>query len=290
MKPLFKIAQLHKTLYLVLVSLPVIAGLTYAFLYSIGAIGILNTEINFSAWTTVFSEIYFWKALLYSLYIAIVSVGLSVIFSFLLAYYWRENFKKGILSSAIYLPLCFSSTVMAFFMYQMLSQSGFLSRATYLLHLSKKINDFPVLINDTFGIGIILTMIVLITPFFIILFSNIYNNEKIENLATSAITLGASKKQIISKIVIPVIFNKSKITLLLFVLFVMGNYEVPLLLGGQNPQMISVLIVQKIQRFNLYDIPQGYVMSILYLVLILLFLMIIAVTNSNFFKHQEPND
>ena len=64
MKPLFKIAQLHKTLYLVLVSLPVIAGLTYAFLYSIGAIGILNIEINFSAWMTIFSEIYFWKALL----------------------------------------------------------------------------------------------------------------------------------------------------------------------------------------------------------------------------------
>ena len=121
-------------------------------------------------------------------------------------------------------------------------------------------------------------------------FSNIYNNEKIENLATSAITLGASKKQIISKIVIPVIFNKSKVTLLLFVLFVTGNYEVPLLLGGQNPQMISVLIVQKIQRFNLYDIPQGYVMSILYLVLILLFLIIITFTNSNFFKTREPND
>jgi hypothetical protein len=39
------------------------------------------------------------------------------------------------------------------------------------------------------------------------------------------------------------VFRKA-VSLILFILFVMGN-EVPLLLGGQNPQLISVAIVQK---------------------------------------------
>jgi hypothetical protein len=51
--------------------------------------------------------------------------------------------------------------------------------------------------------------------------------------------LGASNYE---KIVIPIVFRKTAVSLILFILF--GNYEVPLL-GGQNPQLISVAIVQK---------------------------------------------
>lgn len=290
MKKAFKIPNLNRILFVLLVGLPVFSGLTYAFLYSIGVFGILNTEINFSAWTSVFSDIYFWKSIVFSLYVGVVSVTISSVISFLLAYYWRENFKKGILSIIIYLPLCFPATVMAFFVYQMLSQSGFASRIVYSLHLTKGISDFPEIINDAFGIGIIFTMITLITPFFIILFSSVYQSEKIDDLTALGATLGASKNQLIRRIVIPIIFKKTAVSLLLFVIFVMGNYEVPLLLSRQNPQMISVAIVQKIHRFNLYDIPKGYIMSIVYVTFLLLVLGFIVFKNPNFFKTKANND
>jgi hypothetical protein len=46
------------------------------------------------------------------------------------------------------------------------------------------------------------------------------------------------------KIVIPIVFKKTAVSLILFILFVMGIMKF-LLLGGQNPQLISVAIVQK---------------------------------------------
>ena len=44
----------------------------------------------------------------------------------------------------------------------------------------------------------------------------------------------------------------------------MGAYEIPLLLGQSSPQMISVLILEKLQRFNLGDIPVAYSMAVWY--------------------------
>ena len=290
MKSSFTIASFNRILFVIIVVLPVLSGLTYAFLYSIGVFGVLNTNVNLNAWLSVLSDIYFFKSIAFSLYVGLVSVVTSAVISFLLAYYWKENFKNGILGIIIYLPLCFPATVMAFFIFQMGSQSGFLSRILYNLHFTKSITGFPEFINDGYGIGIIFTMIALISPFFIILFSSVYQSEKIDELTSLATTLGASKNEILKKIIVPILFKKTIVSLLLFVLFVMGNYEVPLLLGRQNPQMISVAIVQKIQRFNLYDIPKGYVMSIVYVVFLLFIVLAILIKNPNFFKSKENYD
>ena len=46
--------------------------------------------------------------------------------------------------------------------------------------------------------------------------------------------------------------------------FLFGAYEVPLLLGMQSPRMISVLIAHKFRKFDLADIPQAYVLTVLY--------------------------
>jgi putative spermidine/putrescine transport system permease protein len=168
-----------------------------------------------------------------------------------------------------------------------LAKSGLLSRIGYQLGFIKEINDFPVLIKDAYGMGIIFTSVLLITPFFIILFSNLYQSEKIASYVNLAKTLGASNRQILQKVMVPILLKRASITIYLFVIFVMGSYEVPLLLGRQNPQMISVAVLQKIQRFNLYDMPQGYAMSMLYVLLIMLILLIIYIKNSNLFKTQN---
>lgn len=84
--------------------------------------------------------------------------------------------------------------------------------------------------------------------------------------------------------------KKSIVSIVLFVVFVMSSYEVPLLLGRQNPQMISVLIIQKVQRFNLLDIPQGYAMSIVYVILIIALLLILYFRNPQFFNPNKQND
>jgi len=276
-----------KGLFLAIVVLPVASGLLYAFLFSLGIIGVLNKGFYWDAWQMVLFDKPFWTSFGFSLYIALLSVGISLSFALTIALSWQKKLQKGLLSSVIYLPLCFPATVMAFFSFQLLAKSGLLSRMGYQLGFIKEINDFPVLIKDAYGIGIIFTSVLLITPFFIILFSNLYQSEKIASYVNLAKTFGASNSQILRKVIVPILLKRASITIYLFIIFVMGSYEVPLLLGRQNPQMISVAVLQKIQRFNLYDMPQGYAMSMLYVLLIILILLIIYIKNSNLFKTQN---
>jgi putative spermidine/putrescine transport system permease protein len=55
----------------------------------------------------------------------------------------------------------------------------------------------------------------------------------------------------------------------------MGTYEIPLLLGRQSPSMLSVLVIRKLQRFNLADIPQAYAISVIYIILVSIILMLV---------------
>ncbi len=287
MKGPLKHIDIGRLFFVLLVTLPVLSGIVYAVLYSFSFIGILNKEVTTKAWENVITGKPFWSALGFSLYIAIVSVGISLFISLATAISWRKNLTGGILGTAIYLPLCFPGTVMAFFSYQMLSKSGFLSRVGYNLGWIKDLKMFPNWINDAYGVGIIFTSILLITPFFIILFSNLYQSEKVDNFIQLARSFGATKRQVLWKVTIPILLKRASVTVYLFIIFVMGSYEVPLLLGRQDPQMISVAILQKIQRFNLNDIPQGYAMSVLYVLLIMLTLILLYFRNKHFFRTRS---
>jgi putative spermidine/putrescine transport system permease protein len=268
------------------VVLPVFCGLVYATLYSFEIVGIINSGFTTKHWEDIIQGSAFWSSIGFSFYVAICSVVISLIFALAMALSWKKNLQKGALSTAIYLPLCFPGTVMAFFMFQFLSKSGFLSRLGFASGVLEDINSFPALINDAYGIGIIITSVVLITPFFVILFSNIYHTENIEAYKELATTFGASKRQLLQKVTLPILLKKSSVTIYLFIIFVMGSYEIPLLLGRQSPQMISVATVQKIQRFNLYDIPKGFAMSILYVLIIMSVLLFLYFRNRDYFKSE----
>ena len=286
MKKYLNSKTIGQLFFIAVVTLPVLSGLVYATLYSLGIVGILNSEFTTKNWEAILFGSPFWTSILFSFYVAVASILLSLFFSLSIALSWRKALQKGILSTAIYLPLCFPGTVMAFFSFQMLSKSGFLSRLGFSAGLIDDLNSFPALINDAYGIGIIITSVVLITPFFVILFTNMYRTEKISEYKELATTFGASKLQLLMKVTLPILLKKSSVTIYLFVIFVMGSYEVPLLLGRQSPQMISVATLQKIQRFNLYDIPQGFAMSILYVLIIVSVLFLLYFKNRDFFKSE----
>lgn len=272
-----------KIVFLMLTILPVGGGFVYAFLYSIGTIGILNNGFTLTHWVNVLTDTSFWFSLGYSFYIAIVSVGLSILLALTIVLFWKKNLlsNNSIVSYLLYIPLCFPAIVVALFSFQVWSKSGLISRIVSHLGILTEITSFPDLTNDTYGFSILYSCILMITPFFAILFSNLYKQEQIDHLKNIAMSLGATKTQALFKIVLPVILKKAKITISLFIVFVMSSYEIPLLLGRQNPQMISVLAIQKLQRFNLNDIPQAYAIACLYMIFIGLVLYFLFFSKSS---------
>ncbi|TXE18176.1 ABC transporter permease subunit [Psychroflexus gondwanensis] len=253
-----------KTALFILMLLPMLLGLGYGLLYSFGVIGILNTGFTTEHWSDVLLNFNFWKSLLFSFGIGLISVGISLVIALWMVVNWHHDLRKGKLSTLIYLPLAFPATVVGFFIFQSFSKTGFWSRLLYQTGVISEIEDFPSLVNDAYGIGIILASTFIITPFLSLILKGIFENEDVTRFQHIAKSLGASQRQVLVKITLPILLQKAKTSLLLFLIFVIGSYEIPLLLGRQNPKMITVAIVDKAQRFNLNDIPQAYAMAILY--------------------------
>lgn len=275
------------TIFIILTAVPVTAGVIYAFLYSVGGVGLLSTGWTTHYWELTLTSGELWEALGFSLFIATVVMAISLFFAITLVMSWIKQFDKGWLSYVLYLPLAFPAIVMAFFSFQLLSKGGFLSRLFYKLNIIDHLYSFPELVNDQYGIAIIFSLCLLIVPFFTILYANIYANEKIENLIQSAQTLGATRRQIKAKIIIPILLKKSTFTMVLFFIFIMGTYEIPLLLGRQSPSMLSVLVIRKLQRFNLADIPQAYAISVIYMVFISIVLWLVYRSQRKFVQTDK---
>lgn len=253
--------------------LPLVAGLGFAVLYSVGLVGVLNNGFTGEHWMRIFSEGNILQSFLYGAAIAIVSLLISVSLALPVSLKHHQSFRKGLLSYLIYMPLAFPGIVAAFFFFQFLTKSGVVSRLLFKLRLISSIDQFPDLINDTFGIGMIATHVFLSFPFFVLLFVNIIKTERIVEHQQLASTFAATKWQSLFRVSIPMLLQKALPNIILYFIFIFGAFEVPLLLGRSNPEMVSVLAVRKLQRFNLLDIPQGYAIAVLYTIFVFILLV-----------------
>ena len=267
--------------FMLLVVLPFAGSLIYAILYSFGLTGILSNGFTTTHVSRILQNPEMFFSLIYSFYIACCSMFISLILSICGVLLFKAAITKSKWSFFPYLPLALPAIVTAFVSLQVLNNTGVLSRLLYQTNMINDLSQFPDIVNDKLGIGIIITHVLMATPFFLIFFSNIYEAENVKALSNVAKTLGASSVKVAEKIAIPLLLKKGLNTILLYFIFVFGSYEIPLILGQQSPQMISVLIVRKMQRYNLKDIPQGYFLSYVYSIAVILLLAV-------FLKSKKP--
>ena len=260
--------------FMLLIVLPFAGSLIYAVLYSFGLTGILSNGLTTAHVSSVLHNQEILFSLLYSFYIAVCSMLISLLLAITGVLLFKAAITKSQWSFFSYLPLALPAIVTAFISLQVFNKTGVLSRILYQANIINNLSQFPDMVNDKFGIGIIITHVLMATPFFLIFFSNIYEAENVKALSNVAKTLGASSVKVAEKVAIPLLLKKGLNTLLLYLIFVFGSYEIPLILGQQSPQMISVLIIRKMQRYNLMDIPQGYLLSLVYSIAVILLLAV----------------
>jgi putative spermidine/putrescine transport system permease protein len=265
---------------------PFLFSFGYALLYSFGVIGVANNGFTFKFWIAVFESGEFIKSLFYSAAISFISLAISVIGALWFTLNFQREFKGKLLSVMIYLPLAIPGIVASFFAVQVLSKSGFFSRLTNFIGLTNGINSFPDLINDSWAIGIIIVFISVLLPFFILLFLNVYQNERVAELSELAYSLGASKRQAVWKVSLPLLLRKTKTLISLYFIFLLGAYEVPLILGQESPQMLSVLIVRELKQFDLSKISEGYVVAVIYTVIVSLAVIILFANRKKEATHE----
>lgn len=247
---------------LLVVGLPV-AGLANALAYSLGLAGPLATGFTTQYWQQLPAETSLLASVGFSLYIAVASVGLAVLVALALVLGQQAMLRRRPFPVLLYVPLLFPSLVVAFYLFQLLSGSGWLSRITVALGLTTTPADFPDLIQDAAGLGIIGAQVVLAFPFFTLLFQSLYADARLDELRSLTRTLGASVGQFNRRVAAPILLRRAAPTLVLYGVAVLGAYDIPLLLGRNYPQMLSVFITTRLQRFDLAELPLGYAIGFL---------------------------
>lgn len=248
--------------------LPFAAAFLYALLYSFGLAGALNDGFTTEFWVAALASGELLKSFGYSAAIAALSLLVSVSLALWLTLQFRKEFERKLLSFVIYLPLAIPGVVAAFFTFQLFSKAGFFSRLAYRFGWITEARQFPDLVNDQYAIGIILTFITIVTPFFVLLFLNVYKNERVEELARLSFSLGATPRQVVWRVSLPLLLRRTWTLIALYFIFLLGAYEVPLILGQESPQMLSVLIIREIKQYDLSKISEGYVVAVIYTIVV----------------------
>jgi putative spermidine/putrescine transport system permease protein len=262
------LSKLSLALFFLLACLPLLLGIAYALAYSLGLTGLLSEGFSFKYFLAVITSESFYSSVWYSFRIAACSLLLAFIPAFLLStpfiYLPRRNPPLW-----FYLPLSLPPLVMALIFFVLLSAAGWLSSLAAGLGFIDVPEQFPSLVNDSFGWGIIITHIFLIAPFLSLLFVRIALQERLHSLYALARTLGSGKLFFIVTIWLPILIRRGLPVFWLYFIFCFGMYEVALVNGVSYPQAFSVLVAEKLSRFDLATRPEGYAMALIYCVAII---------------------
>jgi putative spermidine/putrescine transport system permease protein len=248
-------------------------GLLYSILQSLGYQPLLGqTNLNLDAYTSLlFSDEYaevFWSGLGFSLWISIISTALSAVLAVLLALvivHTASGTHHWTLLLQINLPV--PHLVAGVAMLFLASQSGLLSRLSAAFGLTQLPADFPVLVRDTNGMGIILAYVWKETPFIGVIVLGVLRTMS-ESYDLVARNLGASRWQSFRYITLPLIAPSLLSSSLIVFAFTFGAYEIPALLGVRFPRALPVTALRLFTDADLNARPQAMALSILITVFI----------------------
>lgn len=183
---------------------------------------------------------------IFSISISAIATFTSVILGGLLSFYLLSFRKKALNFGIFNIVLILPHIGFAYIIFLFFSDTGFLFRFLQAFGVSASGR----LVNDAYGIGIILNYVLKEIPF-IVLYLLATNNAKNKNLVLSAKDLGAGFFQCFYKIYMPLnMLQFVSISIVIFA-FILGNYEVPFLLGSNSPQFLSVSALNNFQSINI---------------------------------------
>lgn len=201
------------------------------------------------------------ESVIYSLKIAFVSAGLAAILGVLICgALVMEKKTRGLSMRIVQLPIIVPHVVVALFVMNIFSQNGMLARIAYWLGFIEEQQQFPMLIYNPNGAGVIMAYlwkeIPFIIYFVIALMANI--NEK---LGEAAINLGAGKWKAFVKVTLPLCRNAIISGFLIIFVFALGAYELPLILGATKPKALPILAYQQYIHPDLRHRPYAMAMN-----------------------------
>ena len=216
------------------------------------------------------------ESIVYTLLLSSVATAVSTCLGLLAALALRRYARGNrLLNTLVQVPLAVPHLAMAVLVLDVLGQSGLIARVLHLAGLIGQPAEFPELLHDRYGIGILVTYILKETPF-IALVALAALRRSVTDFEALAATLGASAWQRFRHVTLPLLAPSLISAALMVFAFVFGSFEVGFLLGRTYPPMLGVLVQRRYMSTELADRPDaiaaGVLMSIVSAVFVFAYL------------------
>ncbi|MFU8826635.1 MAG: ABC transporter permease [Brevefilum sp.] len=251
------------------------ASLIYGIAQSVGLMSVIGQDtFSLDAYINLFTGQgmagrEFWGSLAFSLWVSLASTLISVFLALLLAVWLSELKHTGAAENlALNWNLAFPHLVWAVALLLFLSQSGLLARWAATLGLIQTPADFPVLVRDRYGIGIILHYISKEIPFLALMVLAVLRRQSV-GYTQVAENLGATRWQRIRFVTLPMVAPTMLSGMLLVFAFIFSSYEVPALLGVNYPRMLPTLALRFFNDPDLRSRADGMAISLIITLIVL---------------------
>jgi putative spermidine/putrescine transport system permease protein len=243
-------------------------ALLYGLLQSLGWQPLIGrTELSLQAYANILaSERYaeqFWRGLLLTAWISLASTVVSAVLAVAAAsairgMSWGKRLSVFLLQFNLPVPHIVAAIGVLF----LLSQSGLLSRLGTQLGLLQRPADFPILVRDRYGIGIIMAYVWKELPFIGVIVLAVLQSLG-ENYEDSARTLGANRWQRFRYVTLPLVAPALLSSSMIVFAFVFGAYQIPEILGVRYPRTLSVLSLRFFLDADLNARAEAMAMSVI---------------------------
>lgn len=258
-----KVIWLVLPTFLVLTTL-FVGGFIFGILQSVGFFSVIaegEQKISFDAYLAAFKDETVRAGIILTFRVAILSTVLSTIIALAISLMISRTKKfQSSLIAITQFNIPIPHVVAATGILLTFSQSGIVSRITNHIGITDGSSDFPIITNDPFGYGIIMSYLWKEIPFLCVLILSALRGP-VTNLDETAKTLGASYSFRLRKVILPYIFPSILSGTIIVFAFSFGSYEVPYLLGEPYPSTVSVVAYQLYTNRDLANRPTAMALA-----------------------------
>lgn len=228
-----------------LVAAPVLVGIGYSTLASVGLLGPGSAGFSTSSWTAAVADPQLLRGLGWSIWVALAATALATAAATLVATLFRARAgSDGIARLLAVAPLPLPHLAAGVLGVLVLGQSGLLARGAFVAGWIDQPAAMPALIYDQFGIGLILVLAWKEFPFLaLIAFSLLADRGRA--LEEAARTLGAHRWAVFRTVTWPVLWRGLMPAVVAVFAFVAGTYEATVLLAPSDPLALPLLTIER---------------------------------------------
>ena len=222
-----------------------------------------KTDLSLDAYLRVLKGPEFGPSLILTSWIAFATTAASTILAIGCALFLRRQFRgKRLLTFIFQLNVPIPHIVGAVGVLLLLSQSGLASRLAYAVGLISQPSDFPILVYDRWGLGIIAEYVWKTTCFTGLIALAVLQSigDDYEDVARS---LGANPWQRFRYVILPLILpGVLRASVLVFAMS-FGWFAIPYLLGQRFPSALPVVAYRNYTDVDLNARPEAMAISVM---------------------------